>query len=82
MHIYIININFILAGSNNNNFPVEKELSLNTEPNDNLSLNIEPVEDLNNTSFSNGFLSELSDDININKDDHQQQQRINKKDGI
>jgi hypothetical protein len=82
MHIYIININFILAGSNNNNFPVEKEFPLNTEPNDNLSLNIEPVEDLNNTSFSNGFLSELSDDININKDDHQQQQRINKKDGI
>ncbi|RGB30081.1 hypothetical protein C1646_765796 [Rhizophagus diaphanus] len=53
MHIYIINIKFILA-----------------------------VEDLNNTSFSNRNLSvhnELSDDININKD-HQQQQRINKKD--
>ncbi|CAB4388470.1 unnamed protein product [Rhizophagus irregularis] len=66
-----MNINFILAGSNNNNFPVEKEFPLNTEPNDNLSLNIEPVEDLNNTSFSNGFLSvhnELSDDINLNKE--------------
>ncbi|CAB5381578.1 unnamed protein product [Rhizophagus irregularis] len=61
MHIYIMNINFILAGSNNNNFPVEKEFPLNTEPNDNLSLNIEPVEDLNNTSFSNGFLSSQFD---------------------
>ncbi|RGB36313.1 hypothetical protein C1646_814112 [Rhizophagus diaphanus] len=61
---------------------LEKGFLLNTEPNDNLSLNIEPVEDLNSTSFSNGFLSvhnELSDDININKED-QQQQRINKKD--